>query len=212
MADAASARRDGATVFLVDDDDAMRASLCWLIGSIDLKVEAFASAPEFLSAYDGSPGCLVLDVRMPGMSGLELQRELNARDIDLPVIFITGHGDVPMAMRAVRAGALDFFEKPFSHQELLDRIQEALRRDTRARRDRAARERAEARWTSLTPREREVARMLVDGHPNRGVAERLGISVRTVEVHRAHIMEKMRAGNLADLVQLVLRLRQDGGR
>jgi two-component system response regulator FixJ len=194
------------TVFVVDDDDAMRASLCWLISSVDLKVEAFPSADAFLAAYDDRPGCLVLDVRMPGMSGLELQNELRSRAIGLPVIFITGHGDVPMAMRAVKAGALYFFEKPFSHQELLDRIQEALVRDARSRRERSARARIEARWQRLTAREREVAQRLVGGDANRAVAKRLGISVRTVEVHRAHVMEKMRARSLAELVQLVLRL------
>jgi two-component system response regulator FixJ len=201
-------RRRPGTVFVVDDDDAMRASLCWLIGSVDLPVESFASAADFLETYDGRPGCLVLDVRMPGMSGLDLQNELRTRAITIPVIFITGHGDVPMAMRAVKAGALDFFEKPFSHQELLDRIQEALGRDADQRRQQAAHARIESHWERLTPREREVAELLVDGRSNRAVAERLGISVRTVEVHRAHVMEKMQAGGLADLVQMVLRLRR----
>jgi two-component system response regulator FixJ len=202
-------RRQTGTVFVVDDDDAMRASLGWLIGSVDLSVEAFGSAADFLEAYDGRPGCLVLDVRMPGMSGLDLQNELKARAITIPVIFITGHGDVPMAMRAVKAGAMDFFEKPFSHQELLDRIQEALGKDADQRRQQAAHARIESHWERLTPREREVAELLVDGRSNRAVAERLGISVRTVEVHRAHVMEKMRAGGLADLVQMVLRLRKN---
>jgi two-component system response regulator FixJ len=202
-------RRRTGTVFVVDDDDAMRASLCWLIGSVDLPVESFASAADFLETYDGRPGCLVLDVRMPGMSGLDLQNELRTRAITIPVIFITGHGDVPMAMRAVKAGALDFFEKPFSHQELLDRIQEALGRDADQRRQQAAHARIESHWERLTPREREVAELLVDGRSNRAVAERLGISVRTVEVHRAHVMEKMQAGGLADLVQMVLRLRRN---
>lgn len=195
------------TVFVVDDDDAMRASLCWLLGSVDLNVEAYGSATDFLEGYNDRPGCLVLDVRMPGMSGLDLQSELRSRAISLPVIFITGHGDVPMALRAVKAGALDFFEKPFSHQELLDRIREALRKDSEARRAQAALRRLTARWARLTGREREVADLLVAGHPNRAIARQLGISVRTVEVHRAHVMEKMKAASLANLVQMVLRLR-----
>lgn len=210
MATDSPRRTPAPTVFVVDDDDAMRASLRWLIGSVDLNVEAYGSAADFLECYNDRPGCLVLDVRMPGMSGLELQSELEARAISLPVIFITGHGDVPMALRAVKAGALDFLEKPFSHQELLDRIREALRADAENRRERAARERLAARWDRLTDREQEVADLLVTGDSNRAIAERLGISVRTVEVHRAHVMEKMRAASLANLVQMVLRL-QGGG-
>jgi FixJ family two-component response regulator len=210
MAEGGARRFPPPTVFVVDDDDAMRASLCWLIGSVDLNVEAYGSAAEFLASYDQRPGCLVLDIRMPGMSGLELQSELKVRAIALPVIFITGHGDVPMALKAVRAGALDFFEKPFSHQELLDRIQEALSADAEARRERAGLERIAARWKSLTAREKEVAHLLVGGAANRAIAEKLGISVRTVEVHRAHVMDKMKADSLASLVRMVLRLRDAG--
>jgi two-component system response regulator FixJ len=210
MAEGGARRSPAPTVFVVDDDDAMRASLCWLIGSVDLNVEAYGSAAEFLESYDQRPGCLVLDIRMPGMSGLELQNELKVRAIALPVIFITGHGDVPMALKAVKAGALDFFEKPFSHQELLDRIQEALSADAEARRERADLDRIAARWESLTAREKEVTQLLVGGHANRAIAEKLGISVRTVEVHRAHVMEKMKADSLANLVRAVLRLREAG--
>jgi len=210
MSDGGAKRPSTPTVFVVDDDDAMRASLCWLIGSVDLNVEAYGSAAEFLESYDQRPGCMVLDIRMPGMSGLELQNELKARGIGLPVIFITGHGDVPMALKAVKAGALDFFEKPFSHQELLDRIQEALTADAEARRERAARKRIAVRWEALTAREREVTDLLVAGHANRAIAAQLGISVRTVEVHRAHVMEKMKTDSLASLVQMVLRLRSGG--
>jgi two-component system, LuxR family, response regulator FixJ len=206
------AEREGApVVYIVDDDDHVRASLTWLFTSIDLEVQAFASAAAFLGAYAGGPGCLLLDVRMPGMTGLELQAELKRRGIALPVIFITGHGDVPMAMRAVRDGALGFFEKPFPHQEVIELVHEALQRNRDERAERGDWERVDRRLSDLTAREREIADLLVAGLANRQIAEKLGISVRTVEVHRASIMRKTNAKGLAELVRMVLRWRQGGG-
>jgi two-component system, LuxR family, response regulator FixJ len=198
-------------VYIVDDDDDVRASLTWLFTSIHLKVRAFASAAEFLAAYGGGPGCLILDVRMPGMTGIELQAELKRRGVGLPVIFITGHGDVPMAMRAVRDGAVGFFEKPFPHQEVIELVHEALRRNRDERVERWEWEDVDRRLDTLTAREREVTDLLVDGLANRQIGERLGISVRTVEVHRANIMRKTRANGLADLVRMVLRWRKGPG-
>jgi two-component system, LuxR family, response regulator FixJ len=198
-------------VYIVDDDDHVRASLTWLFNSINLKVQAFASAAAFLGAYGGGPGCLLLDVRMPGMTGLELQSELKRRGITLPVIFITGHGDVPMAMRAVRDGALGFFEKPFPHQEVIELVHEALQRNREERAERGAWERVDRHLADLTAREWEIADLLVAGLANRQIAEKLGISVRTVEVHRASIMRKTNAKGLAELVRMVLRWRQGGG-
>jgi len=197
-------------VCIVDDDDHVRASLTWLFTSIGLKVQAFASAAAFLGAYAGGPGCLLLDVRMPGMTGLELQAELKRRGISLPVIFITGHGDVPMAMRAVRDGALGFFEKPFPHQDVIEMVHEGLKRNREERAERGVWERVDRRLADLTAREWEIADLLVAGLANRQIGEKLGISVRTVEVHRASIMRKTAAMGLADLVRMVLRWRQGG--
>jgi RNA polymerase sigma factor (sigma-70 family) len=194
-------------VFVVDDDEAARDSLCWLIGSVRLKVAAFASAADFLAAYRvGQPGCLVTDVRMPGLSGLDLQAELKRREIDLPVIVVTGHGDVPMAVRAMKAGAFDFIEKPFNDQALLDLVHKAVERSVAACRDRAQRSGLQARLDQLTPRERQVLDMVVAGESNKGIAHRLGISEKTVEVHRAHVMAKMQARSLPELTRLVMRL------
>jgi RNA polymerase sigma factor (sigma-70 family) len=195
------------TVFVVDDDHAVRDSLRLLIKSVGHKVETFASADEFLEVWDPDrPGCLVADIRMPGMSGLELQESLNGRQSTLPIIFITGHGDVPMAVEAMRAGALDFVQKPFRDQDLLDRINEGLQRDRRQRDE--ARERAaiQARVDSLTARERQVLERVVAGQPNKVIAMDLNVSQRTVEIHRARVMEKMQARSLAQLVQLMSRL------
>ena len=194
-----------ATVFVVDDDQAMRNSLKWLISSVGMRVECFGSADEFLAGYPaGRAGCLLLDVRMPGMSGLELQEVLAERDIHLPVIIITGHGDVPMAVRALKAGAIDFIEKPFNDELLLDAIRNALALDER-RRD-VQHERAEVgeRLVQLTPREREVMDMVTDGKSNKEIASQLGVSAKTVEAHRARVMEKMRARSLAELVRMAL--------
>ena len=191
------------TVFIVDDDAAVRRFLSGLIQSVELRVEAFASARDFLEAYEpGQPGCLVLDVRMPGMSGLELQRELAERAIDLPVIVLTGHGNVQVAVHAMKAGAVDFVEKPFDNELLLDRIQKAVAESVRARGERIKRIEIAERMQLLTPREREVLDLVVAGQTNKGVARRLDISEKTVEIHRANVMRKMKAKSLADLVKM----------
>jgi FixJ family two-component response regulator len=198
-------RTPAAQVFIVDDDEAVRGSLRLLIRSVGLQAQAFAAAQEFLAAYDARhPGCLILDVRMPGMSGLELQQELNRRGATIPVVFITGHGDVPMAVEAMQQGAFDFLQKPFRDQELLDRVQRALARDAESRASMAARAEILARLASLTPRETEVLRLVTHGKANKVVGAELGVSQRTVEIHRAHVMEKMKAGSLAELVRMVL--------
>lgn len=191
------------TVFIVDDDDAVRRFLSGLMESVDLRVEAFASAGDFLEAYEpGQPGCLVLDVRMPGMSGLELQRELADQAIDLPVIILTGHGNVQLAVHAMQAGAIDFVEKPFNNELLLDRIQRAVTENVRAGSERSMRIKIAERMQLLTPREREVLDLVVAGQTNKGVARHLDISEKTVEIHRANVMRKMRAKSLADLVKM----------
>ena len=193
------------TVFVVDDDQAMRSSLQWLIESVGLAVESFASADEFLTSYyPGRAGCLLLDVRMPGMSGLELQEYLNAHEIKIPVIIITGHGDVHMAVRAMKRGAIDFIEKPFHDEVLLDAIRNALNLDERRRGYQAERAELAARLAQLTPREHEVMDMVTEGKSNKEIAKTLGVSAKTVEAHRARVMEKMQAGSLAELVRMAV--------
>jgi FixJ family two-component response regulator len=205
MPDSKQPREQPPTVFIVDDDEGARNSLRFLLKSVALPATAFGSAREFLAAYDPhQAGCLVLDVRMPGMSGLELQQELNRRGAVIPVIFVTGHGDVPMAVEAVQAGAFDFVQKPYREQELLDRIQRALARDKTNRAALHERDRIRARLASLTAREREVLRLMTLGKPNKVMAAELGLSQRTVEIHRAHVMEKSGATSLAQLVRMVL--------
>lgn len=195
-----------ATVFIVDDDQAVARSLRWLIETVRLQVETFASAQAFLDGYDAAkPGCLVLDVRMPGMSGLELQERLAAqRGYHVPIIFITGHGDVQMAVRAVQAGAFDFVEKPFNDQDLLDRIQRAIAHDAGQRGKEAQRSQLKALFAGLTPREREVLDLVVEGLSNKAVANALGLSAKTVEVHRAKVMEKLHARSISDLVKMAM--------
>jgi two-component system, LuxR family, response regulator FixJ len=191
------------TVFIVDDDEAVRNSLCLLLKSLGLAAVAYGSAAEFLAAYDPDhPGCAVLDVRMPGMSGLELQHELNRRGTIIPVIFITGHGDVPMAVEAMRHGAFEFLQKPFREQDFIDCIQRAVARDQENRVQLGEREQLCARLKTLTSREAEVLELVTQGKANKAVAGDLGISQRTVEVHRAHLMEKMGASSLAQLVRM----------
>jgi FixJ family two-component response regulator len=193
------------TVFVVDDDDAVRNSLRLLLKSAGLTTEVAASAQEFLSNYDTAhPGCLVLDVRMPGISGLEMQHELNVRGATIPVIFITGHGDIPMAVEAMQHGAFDFLQKPFRDQELLDRVQRALTRDTEYRARLRQTDRIRERLATLSPREREVLDLVTQGKANKMVAGDLGVSQRTVEIHRAHVMQKMEAGSLAELVRMMM--------
>jgi FixJ family two-component response regulator len=193
------------TVFVVDDDDAVRNSLRLLLKSAGLTSNVAASAQDFLSNYDTAhPGCLVLDVRMPGMSGLEMQHELNLRGATIPVIFITGHGDIPMAVEAMQHGAFDFLQKPFRDQELLDRVQRALARDSEYRTRLRQTDRIRERLASLSPREREVLELVTRGKANKMVAGDLGVSQRTVEIHRAHVMQKMEAGSLAELVRMMM--------
>ena len=197
-------------VFVVDDDEGVRNSLRFLLKSVGLETRALASASEFLDAYQpAQPGCLVLDVRMPGMSGLELQQQLNLRGAVIPVIFITGHGDIPMAVEAMQQGAFDFLQKPFRDQDLIDRIQRALERDGRNRAALDEHARIRERLDSLTPREREVLALMTRGKPNKIMAAELGLSQRTVEIHRARVMEKSGAASLAQLVRMVLDLEPD---
>ena len=207
------------TVYVVDDDPAVRDSLEWLLTSVNLAVRSFASALDFLDAdLPDAPGCLVLDVRMPGMSGLDLQEEMATRSIDLPVVLVTGHGDVHTAVRAMKAGAFDFIEKPFSDQALLEIIQKAVEGSVTAAHRRVERNGIQCRLDLLTPRERDILDEIVDGQSNKQIAARLGMGKRTVEAHRARVMEKMKARSLADLVNMAVtvefqdQLRQLSGR
>jgi len=195
------------TVFIVDDDGAVRHSLALLVKSMALRAETFESARAFLDEYDpGRPGCLVLDIRMPLMSGLELQQVLAERSIAIPIIFITGHGDVSMAVHAMRAGAVDFVEKPFKDQDLLDRINQALTLDRQRRAAADQLDSIRVRFASLTPRELEVMQRIVQGQANKVIALELGVSERTVEIHRAKVMSKTGAKSLAELVAMATRV------
>jgi two-component system, LuxR family, response regulator FixJ len=194
-------------VFIVDDDDAVRNSLRLLVKSVGLSASVQVSAQDFLTHYDPSqPGCLVLDVRMPGMSGLDLQQQLNMRGAVIPVIFITGHGDIPMAVEAMQQGAFHFLQKPFRDQDLIDCIQRALEQDRTNRTQLNERSRIRERRETLTPREREVLALVASGKANKVMAADLGLSQRTVEIHRARVMEKMGASSLAQLVRMVMDL------
>ena len=194
-----------ATVFVVDDDQAMRNSLKWLIESVGVAVESFASADEFLAQHQsGRTGCLVLDVRMPGMSGLELLEHLAQRNMHIPAVVITGHGDVPMAVRAMKSGAIDFIEKPFNDEALLDAIRRAIAYEEQQRNSLSEHLQVQERMSHLTPREYEVMTMVTDGRSNKEIANSLGVSAKTIEAHRARVMEKMQAGSLAELVRMVL--------
>ena len=196
-----------AMVFVGDDDAPMRESLKNLMRSVGLRVEAFASAQEFLrSTPPEVPSCLVLDVRLPGLSGLDLQRQMAEGDRDMPIIFITGHGDIPMTVQAMKAGAVEFLTKPFRDQALLDAIQQALARDRQAREQRAQSEALRRRYGALTPRERDVMALVVAGLLNKQIAAELGTSEASVKVHRQHVMAKMRADSLAALVRMADRL------
>jgi two-component system, LuxR family, response regulator FixJ len=195
------------TVFVVDDDEAIRDSLMLLLHAEGLLAASFASADAFLDTYRaGTPGCVIADVRMPGMTGIELMERLHAAGAAIPVILITGHGDIPMAVSALKRGAADFFEKPFDDNLLLARIRETLAQDDTDRRRQSHREALRARLANLTPREHEIMAILVEGHPNKVIAAQFAISPRTIEVHRARIMEKMQARNLSDLVRMALLL------
>jgi FixJ family two-component response regulator len=193
------------TVFVVDDDDAVRSFLSELIASVGLNVETYASAQKFLDTCErGRAGCLVLDIRMPGMSGLELQKELVTRDIRIPVIILTGHGDVQTAVETMKAGAFDFIEKPFNNELLLDRVQRAVAQQVDVTADSVKRDEIADRRALLTPRERQVMDMVANGEMNKLIAHRLGISEKTVEIHRSKVMEKMQARSLAELVRMVV--------
>jgi FixJ family two-component response regulator len=195
---------DKPLVYLVDDDAALRDSLRWLLEAAGHGVVSHACAEDFLDSYDpAQPGCLVLDIRMPGMSGLELQDELARRGYPIPIIFITGHGDVPTAVSAVKKGAIQFLEKPFNDQVLLGFIDNAFAADARARAEADGQRSFEERLARLTQREREVLDDIVSGLRNREIAEKLGVSIKTVEAHRAKVMQKTGAASLAELVQLV---------
>jgi FixJ family two-component response regulator len=200
-----TAHRREPIVYIVDDDEAICSSLRLLLKSCGIPATSHGSAEAFLSAYDPEqPGCLVLDVRMPGMSGLELQDELNRRGAIIPVIFVTGHGDVPMAVEAMRHGATDFLQKPFGDQEFTDRIQRALALDQRNRATLGQKDQIRARLAALTRRELQVLRLVTLGKANKVIAGELGVSQRTVEIHRAHLMEKMGATSLAHLVRMTM--------
>ena len=195
---------DSALVYLVDDDEAIRDSLGLLLRSVGLNCEVYASALEFLEAYDPQRhSCLVADIRMPGLSGLELQQRLNEEHADVPVIFITGHGDVPMAVNAMKSGASDFIQKPFRDQDLIDRIHKALAQDRERRAWRVEERAIRERIALLTPREAEVMRRVVRGQANKVIAMDLGVSQRTVELHRARVMRKLKMRSLAELVSAV---------
>lgn len=192
-------------VFIVDDDEAMRNSLRWLIESVGHSVETYDSAQAFLdNHYPGRSGCLLLDVRMPGMSGLELQSQLESHDIRLPVIILTGHGDVGMAVKAMKAGAMDFIEKPFDDELLLAALEKALSQDAEKRELRSSQAEILARMGQLTKRENQVMDMVTNGKSNKEIAAELNVSAKTVEAHRAHVMEKMQAGSLAELVRMAM--------
>jgi two-component system response regulator FixJ len=193
------------TVFVFDDEEPFRNCLWRLFRLAALKVQMFASAPEFLEQYKSDmPGCLVLDVRMPDMNGLELQEMLSARGIEIPIIFLTGSSDVPIAVKAMKAGAFDFIEKPFEHEVLLERVVEAIAFDAENRRERALSGGAQRRLALLTPRERDVLEGIIAGQSNKMIARTLDISNRTVEVYRKRLMDKTRAKSVAELVQLTM--------
>ena len=199
------------TVFLIDDDQAVRDAVGLLLRATGLIVESFASATDFLKSDSiRRPGCLLLDVRMPGMSGLDLQKQLQEQGHHIPIIFMTGHGDIPMATRAMKAGAFDFIEKPFQGQTLLARVREALERDARELCRQAQRSEAARRLVRLSPREREVLERVAAGQYNKVIAAELGISLSTVEIHRKRVMEKLEADSLSNLIRTLALLNEGG--
>jgi len=199
---------DGAVVMVVDDDAGVRNAMRALLKSVGINCSLFASAQEFLAAWQPAQlGCLVLDIRMPGMSGMELQQQLNLRGAVMPVIFMTGHGDIPMAVEAMQHGAFDFLQKPFRDQDLLDRIQRAIAKDAELRKSLGEHARIKTHLESLTPREREVLDLMTKGLQNKMIGQQLGVSPRTIEIHRARVMEKMNATSVAELVRMMIDLK-----
>ena len=200
-------KQSDSIVFVIDDDPSIRLAITSLIRSVGMRVESFPSAQEFMaSKRPDAPACLVLDVRMPGVSGLDLQRDLAEADIRIPIIFITGHGDIPMSVRAMKAGAVEFLTKPFRDQDLLDAISQALERDRAYRTQYSEMAELRRRFKELTPREKEVMELVVSGLLNKQIAARLNISEITVKLHRHQVMEKMEAPSLADLVRMAEKL------
>ena len=199
--------KDKQTVFIVDDDEPVRGALQLLMKSVGHDAKTFATGDEFLAACSpGISGCLILDIRMPGMSGLELQEKLHQQGVNIPIIFITGHGDVPMAVQAMKQGALEFLQKPFREQDLVDLVNQALEKNENSHKLALQRTEIEPRIAKLTPREHQIMDMIVQGKANKVIAIDLGVSQRTVETHRTRIMRKMQAKSLAELVQMAVRL------
>ena len=193
------------TAYVVDDDESIRALWRWLMESNGIAVKTFATAAAFIESYrSGDAGCLVLDLKLPGMSGLELQQYLNRKDIEIPIVFVTGHGDVPAAVSALKGGAVDFIQKPFSHREVLSIIEKAFQRDAEIREKHARLSIVASRLATLTEREREVLQRVIEGKPNKIIAGELDISMKTVEFHRAKVMEKMGVTSVAELVQIAM--------
>ena len=196
------------TVFIIDDDRGMRQAIQDLVESVGLRAEAFATGQDFLGKQlSGSPSCLVLDVRLPQLSGLDFQRQLAETGVQIPIIFITAHGDIPMSVRALKSGAVEFLTKPFRDQDLLDAIQQALQRDSAAREQRAEIHDLQGRYQSLSAREREVMTLVVSGMLNKQIASEIGASEATVKIHRGHVMQKMQAGSVVELLRMVDKLK-----